>query len=103
MPASEVRLFSQIPQARPFVRYTCFPINPSLCPVHTRSRCGPGPEGRCLPIEIDSASNGECVPRPLERAANREAQRLVGFEVDEVRVDRWILGVRWRSARNSGM
>ncbi|MFZ0470766.1 MAG: amidohydrolase family protein, partial [Thiogranum sp.] len=39
------------------------------------------PEGKRLPIKIDSASNGEYAPRPLrplERAANLEAQRLVG-------------------------
>ena len=39
------------------------------------------PEGRRLPIKIDSASNGEYMPRPLqplEQAANAEAQRCVG-------------------------
>ena len=39
------------------------------------------PEGRRLPIKIDTASNGEYLPRPLqplEQAANAEAQRFVG-------------------------
>ncbi len=39
------------------------------------------PEGRRLPIKIDTTSNGELLPRPLSRlarAANREAQHYVG-------------------------
>ena len=39
------------------------------------------PEGRRLPIKIDTTSNGEFLPRPLNRlarAANREAHRYVG-------------------------
>jgi hypothetical protein len=38
------------------------------------------PEGRRLPIKVNSASNGEYLPRPLtpvERAANVHAQALV--------------------------
>ncbi len=44
-------------------------------------REGFDPEGRRLPIKIDTTSNGEFLPRPLNRlarAANREAHRYVG-------------------------
>ena len=39
------------------------------------------PEGQRLPIKVDTTSNGEFLPRPLNWlawAANREAHRYVG-------------------------
>jgi predicted TIM-barrel fold metal-dependent hydrolase len=56
-----------------------------------RSNIGIDPEGKRLPIKLDSTSNGEFVPVPLSptnRAANRLAQQLASENARKVSVGR---------------